>query len=64
MRAKVTKVFQGRPDGDALARSITPGEIIGGELAVVAVEQGWAETIDAASSAPPPSAGKTNHKRG
>lgn len=43
MRAKVTKEFTGRPDSEALPRTIAVGETITGDLAKVAVREGWAE---------------------
>lgn len=46
MRAKVTKAFPGRPDGDVVARTIDVGETIHGELAVVAVREKWAEPVE------------------
>lgn len=45
MKANVTKAFPGRPDQEALTRTIAEGEVIFGELAVVAVREGWAEEI-------------------
>lgn len=45
MKAKVTTEFNGRPDGDALARAIKVGETITGNLAAVAVRERWAEEI-------------------
>jgi len=54
MKAKVIKEFPGRPDHEALTRTITVGEIVEGELAAVAVREEWAveeaEDIDAAGS--------------
>lgn len=46
MKAKVTKPFSGRPDSEAATRTIAKDEVIEGELATVAVEQGWARAID------------------
>lgn len=46
MKAKVTKPFAGRPDGEAATRTIAKDEVIEGELATVAVDQGWAKAID------------------
>lgn len=45
MKAKVVKAFPGRPDREALTRTIEVGEEIGGELAAVAVREGWAEEV-------------------
>lgn len=43
MQAKVTTEFAGRPDDEALSRTIKVGEIINGDLAAVAVREKWAE---------------------
>lgn len=45
MQAKVTKEFPGRPDNEPLSRAIKAGEIIGGDLAAVAVREGWADAL-------------------
>lgn len=50
MQAKVTKEFAGRPDDEAMSRTIKVGEIITGDLAAVAVREKWAE--EAASEMP------------
>lgn len=47
MQAKVTKEFAGRPDSEALSRTIKVGEIITGDLATVAVREKWAEPVGA-----------------
>lgn len=57
MQAKVTKEFPGRPDDATMPRMIAVGETIGGELAAVAVEHGWAEKVSEESA--PPAKGKT-----
>jgi hypothetical protein len=44
-KAKVTAPFPGRPDEEAKVRQIEAGEIISGELAEVAIREGWAEVI-------------------
>lgn len=41
--AKVTIAFPGCPDGERKTRMFKPGDTITGELAVVAVVNGWAE---------------------
>lgn len=41
--AKVTKAFPGKPDGATAVRTIEVGEEIHGDLARVAVENGWAK---------------------
>lgn len=43
MKAKVIKEFSGRPDNQPSARVIKVGEVVEGELAAVAMEQGWAK---------------------
>ncbi|MFC3163065.1 hypothetical protein [Ciceribacter thiooxidans] len=43
MKAKVVKAFPGRPDKEAMTRTITVGEIIDGDLAEVAVREKWAK---------------------
>lgn len=43
MKAKVIKAFPGRPDNEISTREIKEGEIIDGDLADVAVSEGWAE---------------------
>ena len=45
MKAVVVKSFPGRPDNEAASRTIAVREIITGELADVAVENGWAEEV-------------------
>ncbi|MGY5791917.1 hypothetical protein ACXHXM_16900 len=46
MRAQVTKQFPGCTDDNPKTRTILAGEIISGDLAVVAVGNGWAEEIE------------------
>lgn len=43
MKAVVKNAFQGREDNSATVRTIDVGETISGELAAVAVAEGWAE---------------------
>ena len=45
MQAEVIQAFDGRPDHEPLTRRIVVGEIIHGELAVVAVREKWASEI-------------------
>lgn len=42
MKAMVQKSFAGAPDGELHPRTFAVGDIITGELAVVAVREGWA----------------------
>jgi hypothetical protein len=44
MDAKVTKAFDGVPDGQVMTRRFAIGETVSGDLARVAVENGWAKT--------------------
>lgn len=53
MKAKVSKPFQGVEDKKIRPRKIEAGEIIEGDLAAVAVAQGWAVPIGA-EDAPAP----------
>ncbi len=41
--AKVIQAFKGVPDGDSLVRNYAVGDTVTGDLAVVAVREGWAE---------------------
>lgn len=43
MKAIVTCQFSGRPDKDVFSRIIKVGEVIDGDLAMVAVANGWAD---------------------
>ncbi|MGO7922005.1 hypothetical protein ACC755_22895 [Rhizobium ruizarguesonis] len=45
MRAKVLKEFPGCTDANPITRMIKEGEIINGDLARVAVGEGWAEEV-------------------
>lgn len=45
MEARVTRAFMGRPDAEIATRTIAAGEIIKGDLAAVAVREGWAEDL-------------------
>ncbi|KPF47074.1 hypothetical protein [Rhizobium sp. AAP43] len=46
MEAKVTKSFPGRPDDEVMTRQFEVGDIVKGDLARVAVENGWAEEVE------------------
>jgi hypothetical protein len=46
MKAKVTKGFPGVPDGEIRTRAIAAGEVITGDLARVAVDEGWADPTE------------------
>ncbi|MDW9818178.1 hypothetical protein [Sinorhizobium meliloti] len=43
MKAKVVKAFPGRPDNEVLTRTIEVGEVLDGDLAVVALREKWAK---------------------
>lgn len=73
MFARVKTAFDGKPDTEVLARQIAVGEVISGELAVVAVRSGWADEVppnsktdtaeaDPASDRPGPPHGKRKRK--
>jgi hypothetical protein len=47
MKAIVTTAFPGVPDGESMTRRIEVGEQIVGDLASVAVREGWALKIEA-----------------
>lgn len=51
MKAKVIIEFKGRPDSEALTRTIAKGDTIEGDLAEVAVRNKWAAEIKTASDA-------------
>jgi hypothetical protein len=42
MKAVVDKAFDGAPDGEIYPRHFKPGQLVEGDLARIAVEQGWA----------------------
>lgn len=46
MQAIVTKEFSGRPDSEPLARTVKVGEALDGDLAAVALREGWAELAE------------------
>lgn len=55
MKARVTKQFAGARDGEIYPKTFQPGDEIEGALAVVGVEQKWAEeTKDAPAPEPKP----------
>jgi len=51
--ALVTVAFPGRPDGQAEVRNFNPGDECHGDLAQVAVNEGWAEPLDGEFDEPP-----------
>ncbi|MCY1538272.1 hypothetical protein D9M68_738040 [compost metagenome] len=46
--AKVTEAFDGVPDGSIYPRRFQVGEVVAGDLATVAMNNGWAEEEEAA----------------
>jgi hypothetical protein len=48
MKAKVIKAFVGAPDGAFHPRQFEVSELVEGDLARVAVAEGWAEALGAA----------------
>lgn len=52
MKATVTQEFTGRADEDVVARRFGVGETVTGDLAAVAVREGWAKAETAAEAAP------------
>lgn len=56
MKATVTVAFDGVPDGAIYPRTFAPGDTVEGDLARVAVREGWAtiETAEATTAAPTP----------
>jgi hypothetical protein len=50
MKAKVIKTFVGAPDGALYPRQFEVAELVEGDLARVAVAEGWAEGLDVAST--------------
>lgn len=45
MTAKVVETFFGVPDGEVYPREFAEGDIVQGDLAVVAVREGWAKPV-------------------
>lgn len=58
MKAMVKTAFPGRPDNEAVSRTIAVGEEIGGDLAAVAVKEGWAEELVEEAPTPEDGAGQ------
>ena len=52
MQAVVTTPFDGAPDGSIYPKHFTVGAVVEGDLARVAIEQGWA-IAEAVEPAPP-----------
>ena len=52
IKAKVTKAFDGVPDGAVYPKSWEPGDIVEGDLARVAVAEGWAKEEKPAKGKP------------
>ena len=58
MKAKVTKAFPGLPDGAVKVVNFEVGDVVTGDLARVAVENGWAKVVSEPVSDAPKSKGK------
>lgn len=54
MKARVTKPFVGAPDGALYPRPFEVSELVEGDLARVAVAEGWAEALDVELAEPVP----------
>lgn len=66
MKAKVIKPFAGAPDGEAHPRDWLAGHVVEGELAAVAVREGWAASLEESAAevaAEPPDAPKPARRR-
>ena len=50
MKARVTKPFVGAPDGALYPRPFEVSELVEGDLARVAMAEGWAEPLEVASA--------------
>ena len=49
--AKVTRAFSGAPDGERKVRKFNRGDTVTGDLAIVAVTNGWAQFTAASGQA-------------
>jgi hypothetical protein len=49
--AKVTVAFSGVPDGEIYPKDFAPGDEVHGDLAAVAVREGWAEDSESTKEA-------------
>ena len=47
-RAKVIKPFKGAPDGECHPKSFVAGDVVSGDLADVAIAEGWAKKMKGA----------------
>lgn len=43
--AKVVEAFFGVPDGEVYPRDFAPGDMVHGDLAAVALREGWAKPV-------------------
>jgi hypothetical protein len=46
MKARVVKPFEGVRDGDLYPRHFEVADVVQGDLARVAIAEGWAETLE------------------
>lgn len=58
-RATVVKPFDGVPDGLVMPRAFAEGDEVRGDLARVAVEEGWAEPLEGFEAPAPAPTGKS-----
>jgi hypothetical protein len=49
--AKVVKAFVGAPDGEVYPRDFAPGDMVHGDLAAVAMREGWAKPVKTGKAA-------------
>lgn len=69
-RAKTIKPFPGVPDGQVMPKEFAEGDEVTGDLAAVAVREGWAEPLEgfdpvepvAPAEEPPPADSKPRNK--
>lgn len=64
MQATVTVAFDGVPDGAIYPRRFEPGDAVEGDLARVAVREGWAATEETAPPVAPPPKKTTGRRSG
>jgi hypothetical protein len=50
MKARVIRAFMGAPDGALHPRLFEVPEVVEGDLARVAIAEGWAESLDSVSA--------------
>lgn len=63
-KATVTKPFAGLPDGDTKVRDFAVGDEVEGDLAEVAIREGWADEVGAEPAKGTKSKGKAPENKG